>query len=919
MKNALKWLIVTVAVALSLFCATAVAENGGGCGPNLIWFQDDQGTLTISGTGPMEDYAEYGSHWDLDISKVVIEDGVTSIGNYAFYDSSLTSITIPDSVTSIGYNAFYACGLKSITIPGSVTSIETGAFSFCGLTDVIIESGITRIPPEMFLGCGRLMYVTIPDSVTSIGNSAFESCDKDISLYIPDSVTTFGDEMFPALLAGNVYCHKSSNADRWATERGLNVIYVDDIESIRTVALEDDFRLSRGQTRQLQAPVFPNYDHPTVTWSSSDPAVASVEDGLVTGLSSGQAVITATAAGKAASLTVTVFVEATQITLPSPVWLVVEDTLELAPIQLVPQDAEINLSWISSSESIATVADGVITGISPGSTVVTATDASSRISNRIRVYVCYPVTAIALSAPEERLGCGKDLQLTAEVTTQTQSYTNHLVTFTSSDESIATVDAQTGLVHTVSPGMVTFTATSASNKSASVQIEVIDDSHDHVPVTDAAIEPTCTRTGRTEGSHCEICGMVLTAQEVVPALGHTPVTDAAIEPTCTQAGLTEGSHCETCGTILKAQDLVPAQGHTFVTDAAVEPTCTQAGLTEGSHCEACGMVQTAQEAVPALGHTPVTDAAVEPTCAEMGLTEGSHCEVCGEVILAQKKVPRKAHVYVVDEAVPVGCETIGLSSGLHCEVCGTVFVAQEETPALGHTPVTDAAVEPTCEETGLTEGSHCEICGKVLVAQETVPMKAHVYVRDEAIPATCEADGLTSGFHCENCGVVFVEQSVIPALGHDWNAPTYVWSTDHRTATAQRTCKHDASHVERESVAATMTVSKAPTQTKKGQTLYTAVFANEAFEKQTLTATDIPALRDLSLLRLPAKLKAIEAEAFAGLTVEGVILPDGCTAIGPRAFADCANLIYVRIPASVTDIAADAFEGCDSVRLERVK
>ena len=116
-----------------------------------------------------------------------------------------------------------------------------------------------------------------------------------------------------------------------------------------------------------------------------------------------------------------------------------------------------------------------------------------------------------------------------------------------------------------------------------------------------------------------------------------------------------------------------------------------------------------------------------------------------------------------------------------------------------------------------------------------------------------------------------------------------------------------------------MTLSAPPTQTQKGQTLYTAVFAHEAFDEQSLIASDIPALRYLSLLRLPANLKAIEAEAFTGLTVGGVILPDGCTTIGPRAFADCANLIYVRIPASVTDIAANAFEGCDSVRLDRAE
>ena len=67
------------------------------------------------------------------------------------------------------------------------------------------------------------------------------------------------------------------------------------------------------------------------------------------------------------------------------------------------------------------------------------------------------------------------------------------------------------------------------------------------------------------------------AQEVFPALGHTEVTDAAVAPTCTETGITEGSHCSVCNTVLKAQEVIPAMGHTEVTDAAVATTCTETG------------------------------------------------------------------------------------------------------------------------------------------------------------------------------------------------------------------------------------------------------------------------------------------------------------------------------------------------------
>ena len=124
---------------------------------NLTWTLTADGTMTISGEGAMKNYFNDSPACNnKNIKKVVIEDGITSIGASAFLGyRSLTSITIPNSVTSIGDFAFSDCtSLTNITIPESVTSIGDAAF----------------------FGCRSLTSIEIPSNVTSIGAYAFRSC-----------------------------------------------------------------------------------------------------------------------------------------------------------------------------------------------------------------------------------------------------------------------------------------------------------------------------------------------------------------------------------------------------------------------------------------------------------------------------------------------------------------------------------------------------------------------------------------------------------------------------------------------------------------------------------------------------------------------------------------------------------------------
>ncbi len=233
----------------------------GKCGDNLTWSYDT-GTkkLTISGTGDMYNYstkyvdgiwsttAPWGSYASY-VTSVVINPGVTSIGQYAFYYcTSIESITIPDSVMSIGNSAFYGCtslqynifdnaqylgnasnpyvalikssskAIESCTINDNTKFIYTSAFSDCtSLASVTIPKRVTSIGGNAFIGCTSLANVTIPDSVTSIGYYAFYGCTSLANVTIGNNVTSIGEYAF-----GN--CTSLTNTYYYDTEQQWNAI-----------------------------------------------------------------------------------------------------------------------------------------------------------------------------------------------------------------------------------------------------------------------------------------------------------------------------------------------------------------------------------------------------------------------------------------------------------------------------------------------------------------------------------------------------------------------------------------------------------------------------------------------------------------------------------------------------------------------
>lgn len=222
MKKRLISLLLAFSMMLTFLPAGAVSafaeENSHtyNCGENVTATlspnSDGNGTytMTIRGTGPMENY-DFMSCRDMPwrdaipkIKRLIVDDGVTSLGDCVLHGfdgehdaESLEEVTLPEGLTYLGNYAFFgAAKLKSITLPSTLTTIGLAAFDECaGLTDITIPSDVKTIKEGAFGGTG-LTSVTIPDKVETLGQGVFKNCTQLTSINIPKSVKSMGAEMF---------------------------------------------------------------------------------------------------------------------------------------------------------------------------------------------------------------------------------------------------------------------------------------------------------------------------------------------------------------------------------------------------------------------------------------------------------------------------------------------------------------------------------------------------------------------------------------------------------------------------------------------------------------------------------------------------------------------------------------------------
>lgn len=280
----------------------------------------------------------------------------------------------------------------------------------------------------------------------------------------------------------------------------------------------------------------------------------------------------------------------------------------------------------------------------------------------------------------------------------------------------------------------------------------------HTAVIDAAVAPTCTNQGLTQGSHCSSCGIILIGQQTISALGHTAGAWTVInDANCGNEGLRE-QYCITCGEML-ASEVIPVTGeHHYELTESVVSTCSTPGhnLYE---CSVCGNSITETLSIDPENHEgpEIIVNLVNVTCGADGYTGDKICEACGELLESGVSVPATGlHVYDDGTFITIANKDHNGIKRFSCTGCDEYYdVEIVWTPHTHHGGESGA----TC-----TVRAKCTECGQPYGEYNN---SKHTGLRNvDAVDATCITAGHGEGVYCDTCLKYVTDPTVIPALGH---------------------------------------------------------------------------------------------------------------------------------------------------------
>lgn len=576
-------------IALFVMCfsfSVGAIQEYGICGDNIDYIYDSiTKSIYIGGSGDMYGYDDvtYSPFVCSDIVSIEIEDGVSSIGNGAFFGcSTLESIIIPESVTSIGNNAFESCSsLSEIHFSDTVSDIGVRAFAGCeSLTKIVFFKDITTISDFAFEYCVSLTDLIFIGNVESIEANTFKDCWNLSTIHVNSSVWDSSENII-SKLPSNINIHyadyKETMKDCLVGEKEITLYCnVCDEEIIK-------YKISDKYSSHL----FGQY----------------VSDNNSSCLSYG----TKTAECERCSKTDTV----------------------------IDFDSSREHKW-SSWQKISDetcVSEGVKTR-----SCLTCGETSTETISAISHINSYYVKEVAPTCTEKGYNSGEfcpdcKLWISGHETISSTGHSGGVATCnkkaicTKCNEPYGALDLSNHVNLSIRRGK---TATCTEDgfteskicidcKAVTEKAEVIP-AKGHTVVEIPGIGVTCTKDGASKGKKCSTCNTVIVEPQKIVAKGHKEVTIPGISPTCTKSGTGDSTVCSLCNCIIKKAATIPATGHNTVIVSGVAATCTKNGLTQGKKCLTCKTITVPQKTIPKNAHDYKTVIVKSATLTKNGKT-----------------------------------------------------------------------------------------------------------------------------------------------------------------------------------------------------------------------------------------------------------------------------------------------------------
>lgn len=785
-KRTLSLLVSLTILATTVLCInipTVSAATSGSCGDKARWdYNATTKTLTISGTGKTADYmssirkSPWSSYKD-EIQKLVVQEGITEIGNYNFYNcTKLTDVSLPESLERLdggtissdtaSWGCFQACtALEKITLPNKLKVIENCVFK----------------------DCTALKSITFPNSLESLGYCAFADCTSlETVTFAPNGMTKVGENAFYQAGVRTINWGSITDVSMYSFYgfRGSRITFPEQITNIRFRAFAE------------------NYNIIEVTIENPDCVITTTNGTDVVSPFAGhqQAVTIYGHSGSTAQTFAEQFKDKYNYTFVSLDACDHAETYEKVSVDATCTE-DGTLQTICSKCGAVVKSDS-IKALGHEYELVEEIDHTKEDGHKYITEEC------------SREGCG-DIKYSVEHQRNTDEDSNLIYTWVDGfyDYKNTATCSKTGYeTYTCTVEGCTMIST-ANREVATFETHVVAKGNHSVDKWTTTKKVTCTENGEEKGT-CKLCGEEVT--RVVKATGHLYSTEEGSKDFSESIDNTEeDGHihniyiCQTCGAEIDEMEhidwvegyytqkvinkprcvingnaintcdlcnhignvVLPANGeHSWYETSRTEPTCTSVGkIYYACSNEGCNM--TKSENIEALGHDYafVEANSTAPTCTQIG-RKYYKCNRCSastfETIDALgHKADTESDTYkIISKAT---CETEGKANAV-CGVCGESFV--EITPALGHDYV--EKIEDLTDEGKPGHVLVTPICSRPGCGQRDISTVRHdewidgYYKTSETVPSTCNVEGYYK-LTCDICNGT--ERIRIPVQGHKFN------------------------------------------------------------------------------------------------------------------------------------------------------